>query len=169
MIVAMPTDTPRLWPPLSTAPTGWLALGATPTVDGPWTAQVRLTLRMLDPLPGAAGAGTPHIRTVADPSLPTEGYQLAIDDEGIAIAASSPAGALQATTTIRQLLPADSWRATAVRRDDWRLPTVEITDSPAHEYRGFMLDVSRHFARSPRCCAGSSCWRCTGSTACTCT
>ena len=35
--------------------------------------------------PGAAGAGTPHVRTVADPSLPPEGYHLVIDDEGISI------------------------------------------------------------------------------------
>jgi hexosaminidase len=149
MIVPMPTDPPRLWPPLSTVPTGWLALDATPTVDGPWTDQVRLSLRLLDPLPGAAGAGRPHVRTVADPSLPPEGYHLVIDGAGVTIAASGPAGALQATTTIRQLLPVDAWRATAVRRDDWRLPTVEITDGPAHEYRGFMLDVSRHFAPVP--------------------
>ncbi len=149
MIRAMPTYLPALWPPLPIAPSGWLALDATPTVDGPWTTQVRSTLRMLDPLPAAARRGAPHIRTIHDPALPPEGYHLAIDATGITIAASGPPGALQATTTIRQLLPAGAWRATALRRDDWRLPILSITDAPAFEYRGFMLDVSRHFAPVP--------------------
>lgn len=149
MIVPMPMDAPALWPPLPITPSGWLRLASTPTVDGPWTAQVRSALRVLDPLPAAARPDAPHVRTIADPALPPEGYHLAIDAAGITIAASTRLGALQATTTIRQLLPADAWRATAVRRDSWRLPILAIQDSPAHEYRGFMLDVSRHFASVP--------------------
>ena len=149
MIVPMPSDAPTLWPPLPLTPAGWLALDATPTVDGPWTAQVRSTLRVLDPLPGTSSGAAPHIRTVADPSLPPEGYHLAIGSDGLTIAASTSLGALQATTTIRQLLPTDAWRTAAVRRDDWRLPILTVTDAPAHEYRGFMLDVSRHFAPVP--------------------
>lgn len=149
MIVPMPTDAPALWPPLPVTPAGWLTLDATPTVAGPWTEQVRTALRMLDPLPGTARAGAPHVRTVADPALPVEGYHLSIDATGITLAASSPLGALQATTTIRQLLPTGAWRATALRRDGWRLPILTVTDAPAFEYRGFMLDVSRHFAPVP--------------------
>ncbi len=148
MIVLMPTDAPALWPPTPVTPTGWLALDTAPTVDGPWTAQVRFALRVLDPLPGPAGPA-PHIRTVAAPDLPPEAYRLDVDTTGITIAASGPLGALQATTTIKQLLPIDAWRATAVRRDDWQLPTLTLTDAPAFEYRGFMLDVSRHFAPVP--------------------
>jgi hexosaminidase len=149
MIVPMPTDEPFLWPPRPVTTTGWCALDATPTVDGPWTAQVRSALRVLDPLPGTATPRAPHIRTAADPALPIEGYHLAIDATGVTIAASTPLGALQATTTIGQLLPTDAWRTTAVRRDDWRLPILTVADAPAHEYRGFMLDVARHFAPVP--------------------
>ncbi len=149
MIDAMRSTAPTPWPPRAVTATEWLTLHATPTVDGPWTAQVRRALRLLDPLPGPAGTGAPHIRTVADPALADEGYHLAIDPTGFTIAASSSSGALQATTTIRQLLPTESWRATAVRRDDWRLPILTLTDAPAHPYRGFMLDVSRHFAPVP--------------------
>lgn len=129
------------------------------TVDGPWTEQVRFALRILDPLPAptppattpgtAAAPSTRHIRTHEDPALPPEGYVLTISATGIAIAASSPEGTLQATTTIRQLLPTEAWRATATRRDDWTLPCLTITDAPAFVHRGFMLDVSRHFAPVP--------------------
>jgi hexosaminidase len=154
---------PSLWPPLAIPSTGWLTLTHTPTVEGPWTTQVRSALRVLDPLPGTPTTGrsttgapggpahdrAPHIRTLDAPDLPVEGYALSIDPTGITIAASSRLGALQATTTIRQLLPAEAWRIAAVRRDDWRLPLLTLTDAPAHEYRGFMLDVSRHFAPVP--------------------
>lgn len=156
----MPMTVASLWPPRRAISTGWLILDQAPIVDGPWTEQVRHGLRVLDPLPGPAGgaesantrasaSATLHIHTVADPDLAQEGYRLDITSSGIRIAASSRLGALQAVTTIRQLLPADAWRATATRRDDWRLPLTSISDAPAFEYRGFMLDVSRHFAPVP--------------------
>jgi hexosaminidase len=148
MIVPMPTHAPAVWPPMPVEPTGWVALEAAPTVDGPWTEQVRSGLHVLDPLPSAGGepGAGPHIRTLADPDLPKEGYHLAIRAEGITLAAADAGGALQATTTLRQLLPAEAWRASAVRRDDWRLPLLTLQDAPAWSHRGFMLDVSRHFA-----------------------
>ena len=31
------------------------------------------------------------------------------------------------------------------RAGEWRLPQVEIRDEPLHQWRGLMLDVSRHF------------------------
>jgi len=149
MIVPMLPPALSLWPPHPIASTGWLVLDRTLTVDGPWTAQMRFGLHVLDPLPGPATGSTIHIRTVADPALAREGYRLDVHSSGIDIAASSPLGALQATTTIRQLLPAQAWTSTATRRDDWRLPLTSLSDAPALEYRGFMLDVSRHFAPVP--------------------
>ena len=149
MIVPMLAPALSLWPPHPIASTGWLVLDRTLTVDGPWTAQMRFGLHVLDPLPGPATGSTIHIRTVADPELAREGYRLDVHSSGIDIAASSPLGALQATTTIRQLLPAQAWTSTATRRDDWRLPLASLSDAPAFEYRGFMLDVSRHFAPVP--------------------
>ena len=110
---------PAIWPPLPLDPHGWLVLDARPVVDGPWTDQLRFALRVLDPLPGSAGSAgagsaptAPQITTVLDPGLPEEGYRLAITEAGITVAASTPRGALQAATTIRQLLPAEAWRAT---------------------------------------------------------
>jgi hexosaminidase len=141
-------ESPALWPPRPLTPTGWLPLSAAPTVTGPWVEPIRSRLRVLDPLPaGAAGTGPGvPLRTRLAPDLPTEGYRLDIGAEEVVIEASSAAGAGQAAVTIRQLLPADAWRATATRRDDWHLPQVALADAPAHGHRGFMLDVARHFA-----------------------
>jgi hexosaminidase len=131
------------------APTGWLPLDRTPTVTGPWTDQVRFVLAVLDPLPGPPSRGAAHIETRVDPGLPAEGYDLAIDEDGLTITAATRDGARHAALTVRQLLPAQAWRAAATRRDDWRLPLVRLADAPAHEWRGFMLDVARHFAPVP--------------------
>ena len=80
--------------------------------------------------------------------LSPEAYRLTIDDQGISIAAGGVPGAFYAAQTLRQLLPADAWRAatpaTAVEQD-WRLPCAEITDAPALAWRGAHLDVARHF------------------------
>ncbi|MGB7981874.1 MAG: family 20 glycosylhydrolase [Candidatus Nanopelagicales bacterium] len=142
---------PHTWPPRDLHPTGLSTLDRPVTVDGPWTEQVRFALPMLDPLPatGTQVTGSLHVTTRTDQSLPDEGYRLEISTAEVTITASSPEGALQATTTIRQLLPAEAWRATATRRDDWTLPILRITDVPACTHRGVMLDVSRHFAPVP--------------------
>ncbi len=147
---------PMTWPHRALAPRGWLAVDRSPTVDGPWADVARTALRVLDPLPGSAltngepgGPATLHLRTARDAALGPEAYHLAIARDGITLAAADRRGALQACTTIRQLLPPEAWRATAVRRDDWRLPVLTLDDAPAWPYRGFMLDVSRHFAPVP--------------------
>ena len=63
-------------------------------------------------------------------------------------------GAFYAAQTLRQLLPADAWRAASTARatgaaaataEDWRLPCAVITDAPALAWRGAHLDVARHF------------------------
>ena len=58
---------------------------------------------------GARGAG--EITLERDSALHAEGYRLFVGPERIRIAAAGPAGAFYATQTIRQLLPADAWRA----------------------------------------------------------
>ncbi len=145
------TTLPHTWPPRDLHPTGLLTLDRPITVEGPWTEQVRFALRMLDPLPAPddPGPGSVHLITRTDDDLPDEGYHLEIATDRITIAASSADGALQATTTIRQLLPAGAWRVTATRRDDWTLPALTLTDAPAFGHRGVMLDVARHFAPVP--------------------
>jgi hexosaminidase len=72
-----------------------------------------------------------------------EGYFLDIDENGIRIAASSPAGLFYGAQTLRQLLPPEvEGRASS---DQFDVPFLHIEDAPRFSHRGFMLDVSRHF------------------------
>ncbi|HUA80281.1 MAG TPA: family 20 glycosylhydrolase [Dyella sp.] len=67
-----------------------------------------------------------------------EAYRLSVTPSGIIIQASSDKGLFWGVQTLRQLLPLKH-AATA------SIPAVHIEDAPAFAYRGFMLDVGRHF------------------------
>lgn len=79
-----------------------------------------------------------------DKSLPKEGYTLAVTPKQISIKAADYNGALYALQTLRQLLPNEVESTKLVKRD-WLVPAVTITDAPQYQWRGLMLDVSRHF------------------------
>ncbi|MBU9951898.1 family 20 glycosylhydrolase [Bacteroides xylanisolvens] len=70
-------------------------------------------------------------------------YRLQSTPEYIQIEASDYSGIISAITTIRQLLPA----AIEVQgeKQTYSIPVVQIEDAPRFEWRGFMLDASRHF------------------------
>ncbi|UYZ63638.1 beta-N-acetylhexosaminidase [Hymenobacter weizhouensis] len=81
-----------------------------------------------------------HIRLETQAgTLPPEGYQLVVDQTGIRIAAAGGAGLFYGSQTLVQLLPP---RAAA---GSTAVPQVRINDRPAFQWRGAMLDVSRHF------------------------
>ena len=79
-----------------------------------------------------------------DKSLPKEGYTLAVTPQQISIKAADYNGALYALQTLRQLLPNEVESTKLVKRD-WLVPAITISDAPQYQWRGLMLDVSRHF------------------------
>ena len=86
------------------------------------------------------------INIVVDPSVPEEGYKLSITKSGATIKASTATGLFYAFQTVKKLLPANVMAGVkGAPNASYRLPAVEITDQPRYAYRGFMLDVSRHF------------------------
>ena len=92
----------------------------------------------------ATGKG--RIKLVYNSAYPKEGYNLNITPRGAVIRASSKAGFFYAFQTVMHLLPpniAMGVRDTSIRHVT--LPALTINDQPRFEYRGFMLDVSRHF------------------------
>jgi hexosaminidase len=74
-----------------------------------------------------------------------EGYHLEIQKNRIEVKAAKPAGFYYAMQTLRQLLPVEIEKQQKQELVDWSVPVISITDSPAFKWRGFMLDVSRHF------------------------
>ena len=72
-------------------------------------------------------------RKRTDPSLPTQGYVLRIDDSGVDLAAADAAGTFYGEATLAQL----------ARLHGDALPAGTVRDHPDLEVRGVMLDVSR--------------------------
>jgi hexosaminidase len=68
-----------------------------------------------------------------DPSVPAEGYELEIRDDGVDIVAADDAGLFYAQATLAQL----------ARLHDGPVPVGTIRDHPDLPVRGVMLDVSR--------------------------
>jgi len=64
-----------------------------------------------------------------------ESYRLTVNDKKISIKASTTAGAFYAFQTLRQMIIFGKNK----------IPCVEIKDQPRFEWRGFMVDESRHF------------------------
>ncbi|MYY03628.1 MULTISPECIES: beta-N-acetylhexosaminidase [unclassified Streptomyces] len=95
-----------------------------------------------------APSATGRIVLALDPELSglgEEGYGLTIGPDTVLLRAARPAGLLCGVQTLRQLLPAETLSGAGRRNGPWTLPCVEISDVPAHAWRGTMLDVARHF------------------------
>lgn len=89
---------------------------------------------------------------LADPgTLPAagqaEGYQLSVTRSHVTLVAPTQHGLFDGLQTIRQLLPA---RIVSAHRQHgpWTMPAVSVTDYPRYQYRGFMIDIARHY-RTP--------------------
>jgi hexosaminidase len=94
-------------------------------------------------------SGTASIRLVlnktANSRLGKEGYSLSVSRHQVTIYANGPAGLFYGMQSLLQLFPQEIESNILVRKQIWKVPCVEITDSPRFAWRGLMLDVSRHF------------------------
>lgn len=99
------------------------------------------------PLPVLGRAGGKHIRLRIDrrTGKGPEGYRLVVSEDGVEIRAAAAAGLFYGVQTLRQLFPAETFRAGFPARTDWSIPAVEIADAPRFGWRGMHLDVGRHF------------------------
>lgn len=92
-----------------------------------------------------AAAAEGEIWLAVDETLAEEGYTMAVNENGIQIKAATNAGFFYAIQTLKQLLPREVFGEELNSEVEWSIPFVEINDAPAYGYRGFMMDVARHF------------------------
>ena len=79
-------------------------------------------------------------------AIGNEGYTLDITTEKINISANTATGFYYAFQSVKKMLPACIMAEVKDQSvTEYSLPVVSIVDSPRFEYRGFMLDVSRHY------------------------
>jgi hexosaminidase len=76
--------------------------------------------------------------------LGKEAYILVIDDN-ITITASGEPGLFYGIQSLLQLMPVEVYGNQPANIQSLKLPKVTINDQPRFEYRGLMVDVSRHF------------------------
>lgn len=79
-----------------------------------------------------------QFKKVNDSDIAEEGYTLEVLPNKILIKAKSYAGMFYAFQTFRQLIPITKAKSV-------QIPNVVIKDKPRFEWRGLMIDVSRHF------------------------
>ena len=77
--------------------------------------------------------------------LKPDWYTLKIDKHELKVEYSSEGGAFYAVETLRQMLPDEIENDVVTKDMAWSLPACEITDGPRFQWRGMLLDCSRHF------------------------
>ncbi len=86
--------------------------------------------------------GKTNISFIADDTMDTSAYQIDITTSGIIVKSKSKAGAYYAAQSLRQMI----WNSTSGQKaDSFTLKMMTIKDQPQYAWRGFHLDVSRHF------------------------
>lgn len=70
-------------------------------------------------------------------------YKLQATPKSVLLEAGDYSGIISAIASLHQLLPAEI--EVQGKKQTYSIPAVQIEDSPRFEWRGFMLDASRHF------------------------
>lgn len=83
-----------------------------------------------------SGNSKKGISLIEDSSMPSEAYNLIIDEDNVVLRGNS-AGLFYGIQTLQQLFYVEGGRLI--------LPALVIEDKPRFEYRGVMLDVARYF------------------------
>ncbi|WP_034045626.1 family 20 glycosylhydrolase [Wocania ichthyoenteri] len=78
-------------------------------------------------------------------NIEEEGYKLVVENNIITIEFNDFNGLLYGVQTLRQLLPTAIESQSKITDVNWVIPNLEIVDAPRFQWRGLMLDVSRHF------------------------
>lgn len=86
-----------------------------------------------------------YIQFIVDESFENEAYKLEVDSQKISITSKGNAGFIYGLESIRQLLPEAIESSEIVSNIEWIIPNMSIKDKPRFQYRGLMLDLSRHF------------------------
>ena len=108
-----------------------------------FTRYLRKSRKFNNPvLIGGAAKGRPgqpvvYLDSKGGESLPPEGYRLSITPDSIVVTGKD-AGLFYGIQSLIQLFPPGTTASVL-------LPSLTVEDSPRFHYRGFMLDVSRHF------------------------
>lgn len=93
----------------------------------------------------AANGGILLTTQVARGDLGTEGYQLTVTRRSVVIRALKQTGVFYGVQSLLQLLPPEIFAPQTITNVAWEVPGIQIEDRPRFRWRGFMLDVSRHF------------------------
>ena len=80
-----------------------------------------------------------------DASLSQEEYKIEIVSNAAKITAAGKNGFLYAISSLRQMLPVESFGQKLAESTKWVIPCCTIQDKPRFGYRGLMLDCARHF------------------------
>ncbi|PJJ08434.1 hexosaminidase [Flavobacterium sp. 1] len=97
------------------------------------------------PVLGKKAPQSNFIQFKVNPNLHKEAYKVEVLNNTITISANGNAGFIYGLETIRQLLPAAIESKYAITSEKWQIPNVTIIDEPRFQWRGLMLDLSRHF------------------------
>jgi len=132
-----------------------LSAGTVIVADSAVLAEARLLAREIEPATGywlevkrSPVSSVPRIEMKIDPSLTKlgeEGYRVAVTPKSVVIRAPKPAGIFYGSRSLLQLLPPEIFRQALVSGVEWTIPCVQIEDYPRFQWRGAMLDASRHF------------------------